>query len=142
MSTRPHSTRRSKSAKARLTPTEPMKPKQDLSQSAKERAEFALLNREKNESSKKVFPRPSSGDKKERYRTIYNKDFEGSFITPLEPRPTSPTRRNNPHPSKVIIFYTIQKLIAINYCSNLWYGEYHQERLVFHLDQGAVWVAL
>lgn len=75
------------------------------SQSAKERkkrVKSAKLNREKQNSSTKVFPRPQSAEKKERYTSIYNKDFEGSYIPPTEPRPTSPTRRNNPHPSQVL----------------------------------------
>ncbi len=65
------------------------------------RVSSATVNRDKNNASKKVFPRPGSADKKERYTSIYNKDFEGSFLPPTEPRPTSPTRRNNPHPSQV-----------------------------------------
>ena len=128
-SSRPQSRdRRTKSAIARLTPPEPEKPKQSHQLGAKERekrVKSASLNREKNQSSKKVFPRPSSGDKKERYRTIYNKDFEGTYISPVEPRPTSPTRRNNPHPTQVS---TLSVTINTNYVfviySNLWYGEY------------------
>ena len=92
---------RVKSATARLTPTESQKPKQNNEQSAKERVKSARLNREKNDSSKKVFPRPITAEKKERYTSIYNKDFEGTYLPPTEPRPTSPTRRNNPHPTQV-----------------------------------------
>lgn len=69
----------------------------------KKRVKSAKLNREKQNSSTKVFPRPLSAEKKERYTSMYNKDFEGSYIPPTEPRPTSPTRRNNPHPSQVCI---------------------------------------
>ena len=66
------------------------------------RVSSAKLNREKNNSSKKVFPRPGSAEKnKERYTSMYNKDFDGTYMPPTDPRPTSPTRRNNPHPSQV-----------------------------------------
>ena len=67
------------------------------------RVSSARLNREKNTSSKKVFPRPGSAEKKERYTSMYNKDFDGTYMPPTDPRPTSPTRRNNPHPSQVTI---------------------------------------
>ena len=66
----------------------------------------------KNEDSKKVFPRTKDTDVaiKERYLSQYNRDFEGAYISPSEPRPTSPTRRNNPHPSQVLM---ILKLIIV-----------------------------
>lgn len=142
-STRPGSrSRRIKSATARMiTPPDPshlIKPTFPGGPSVKEkdkRVDSAKLNREKNESSKKVFPPPSSNEKnKERYRSIYNKDFEGTYMTPLEPRPTSPTRRNNPHPSHVstdTACITQYESLLPSY-SNSWYGGYPQERLVLH----------
>ena len=130
---RPHS--RIKSATARLTPPGLQKPLQIQQAGVKERQKrvsSAKLNREKQNSSKKVFPRPSSAEKKERYKTVYNKDFEGMYQPPTEPRPTSPTRRNNPHPSQVCILacrcglewinLLVQLLCNYDY-SNLWYGE-------------------
>lgn len=96
---------RTKSATARLkTPLEGQSKHRGAAKNErgqKQRVKSARLNRDKHESSKKVFPRPSSADK-ERYRTQYARDFEGArHITPISARPTSPTRRNNPHPTKV-----------------------------------------
>ena len=126
-----------------ITPPDPnyliIKPSPKQESVKEKRIDSAKLNREKNESSKKVFPQPTSDKTKERYRSIYNKDFEGSYTTPLEPRPTSPTRRNNPHPSQVLCIHIIcimhacmhvYMLLVLNmYYSNLWYGGCQQERL-------------
>jgi hypothetical protein len=75
--------------------------------SAKERVHSALVNKERNDSSKKVFPPPLPKENKDRYISMYNKDFEGSYMPPLEPRPTSPTRRNNPHPTKQFMVWRV-----------------------------------
>lgn len=113
---------RPKSAAARLTPpvpltidyalTEPPKPKHGQGdKDVKKRVHSARGNKMKNEDSKKVFPRSIKDTGlavKERYRSQYNKDFEGSYISPVEPRPTSPTRRNNPHPSQVRACYNLR----------------------------------
>lgn len=112
-SSRPASrSRRAKSATARMI-TPPPPPTElgissiPLTESVKEtkdkRGTSAKANKEKNESSKKVFPGGGGYDKKERYLSIYNKDYEGTYMMPTEPRPTSPTRRNNPHPSQVCV---------------------------------------
>lgn len=94
-----------------ITPPDPnyliIKPSPKQESVKEKRIDSAKLNREKNESSKKVFPQPTSDKTKERYRSIYNKDFEGSYTTPLEPRPTSPTRRNNPHPSQQFMVWRV-----------------------------------
>ena len=109
---------RTKSATARLkTPPEShfSKPTKSM------RGNSALLNRDKQVSSKKVFPRPSSADR-ERFRTQYARDYEGSFVFPTSARPTSPTRRNNPHPTKVRIMQWWQKLCAIGFNYAAIYG--------------------
>ena len=96
--------RRVRSAKARLTPPGPEKADFDKTQvvkEAQERAKSARAIRQKHLASAKIFPRPPSRNSKERFTTLYHSDFEGSFVPPAELRPTSPTRRNNPHPGKV-----------------------------------------
>ena len=100
----------------------------------KQRVKSARLNRDKHVSSKKVFPRPSSADK-ERYRTQYARDFEGfRYTLPISARPTSPTRRNNPHPTKVHgvkLFAGLMQMVhsALSSCSNSWCGECLPARL-------------
>jgi len=60
----------------------------------------ALQRRVKHDSSKLVFP-DTKGKRNENYETHYSLNFKPRPICkPLE-RPCSPTRRNNPHPSKV-----------------------------------------
>ena len=88
--------RRVKSAKARLTPTKSEAP----SNPAREAQASARAIRDKHNASGKVFPRPNSRAK-ERFSTMYSKDFDGTFAPAAELRPTSPTRRHNPHPGKV-----------------------------------------
>lgn len=94
---------RTKSATARLqTPPELLKKFQEqVVKERRKRVSSARQNREKQESSKKVFPKTVTGDQRDRYRTVYTNDFEGTYLPPTEGRPTSPTRRNNPHPAKV-----------------------------------------
>ena len=132
--------RRVKSAKARLTPTDTKPSKQDVVKEAKERLASAKAIREKHSGSGKVFPRPDPRASKERFSTMYSKDFDGSFAPAAELRPTSPTRRNNPHPGKVGIdayktayrTYT-RSVIAPSpshlFPSNSWCGGYRTERL-------------
>ena len=99
--------RRIKSAKARLTPTQPSEgrsspvSRKEVSKDAQERVLSAKAIRDKHHGSTKVFPRPASRASKERFSSVYSKDFEGSFAPAAELRPTSPTRRHNPHPGKV-----------------------------------------
>ena len=93
--------RKARSAKARLTPPTNPEVYLDLERvvrDRKERAQSAKANRDKHTSSTRVF---RSTDNKGRFKSMYSQDFDGSFTTPAELRPTSPTRRNNPHPGKV-----------------------------------------
>lgn len=97
--------RRAHSAKARLTPEQPYaaaleQEKMKILREAKERAKSAKLIKDKHKTSAKMFVGSSS---KGRFSTMYSTDYEGTFIPPPEPRPTSPTRRNNPHPGKVTV---------------------------------------
>ena len=92
--------RRAGSAKARLTPDPGLAAaeREYVVKEARERAKSAKNIKDKHKASVKMFPGPSS---KGRFTSMYSSDFEGSFVPPAEPRPTSPTRRNNPHPAKV-----------------------------------------
>ena len=95
---------RVKSATARITFPGPEKSsfdKKGVAKEARERANSAKAIREKHLASAKIFPRPPSRGSKGRFTTLYSSDFDGSFVPPAELRPTSPTRRNNPHPGKV-----------------------------------------
>lgn len=99
-------TRRVNSAKARLTPPGPEASfsTEEVRRQAKERAKSAKANRDKHTGSAKVFPQgPKRAEKtaRERFTSMYSKDYEGAFAPPANLRPTSPTRRNNPHPGKV-----------------------------------------
>ena len=101
--------RRVKSAKARLTPTK----SEAHSNPAREAQASARATRDKHNASGKVFPRPNSrSGAKERFSTMYSKDFDGTFAPPAELRPTSPTRRHNPHPGKVSTRFRPKFLVA------------------------------
>lgn len=122
--------RRVKSARARLTPTQQLdkSPTVDAAtKEAQERVLSAKAIRDKHNGSTKVFPRPSSRASKERFSTVYSKDFEGSFAPAAELRPTSPTRRHNPHPGKVSKHtYTTLSAPPTFFDlspSNSWYGD-------------------
>ena len=93
--------RRVRSARARLTPTQPLDTSSSLAKEALERQASAKAIREKHNGSDKVFPRPKSRGSKERFSTMYSKDFDGAYAPAADLRPTSPTRRHNPHPGKV-----------------------------------------
>ncbi|CAI8058457.1 hypothetical protein GBAR_LOCUS31792 [Geodia barretti] len=97
--------RRVRSAKARLTPTQP--PSGLLTKEALERQASAKANRDKHNGSEKVFPRPGSRSSKERFSTMYSKDFDGTYAPAAELRPTSPTRRHNPHPGKQFMVWRL-----------------------------------
>ncbi len=88
---------------ARLTPPGPKFEEENIAKQAKERVKSAKANKSKHTSSAGVFVRPPSRAKgaPPRFKTMYSQDFDGTFVPPAEPRPTSPTRRNNPHPTKV-----------------------------------------
>jgi len=112
--------RRIKSAKARLAPPQPPKDARDmdklLMKMTKERVNSATANKTKHTSSAGVFAaKPAKEytevDKKKRFTTMYSLSFDGSFVPPPDLRPTSPTRRNNPHPSQVKNFSIVVLLI-------------------------------
>ena len=61
----------------------------------------AKQRRVKHNDSKLVFPVPKR-KRQENFSTHYNMHFKNKIgARPSSPRPCSPTRRNNPHPSKV-----------------------------------------
>ena len=94
--------RRARSAKARLTPTQGQPDlSSSLAKEALERQASAKAIRDKHNHSDKVFPRPKSRGSKERFSTMYSSDYDGAFAPAADLRPTSPTRRHNPHPGKV-----------------------------------------
>ena len=123
---------RSKSAKARLTPVPPPGgPPHKSGEILEERVRSAKAIKSKHTSSSGVLARPpsrSAGSTK-RFTTMYSKDFDGTFVPAAEIRPTSPTRRNNPHPGKVDLpmegcegggaHYSLGCLFS---SSNSWYG--------------------
>ena len=151
--------RRVKSAKARLTPTQPPEAKssavgkQQVSKEVQERVPSAKAIRDKQNASAKVFPRPESRASKERFASQYSKDFEGSYAPAAELRPTSPTRRHNPHPGKVRSAFirelssSLRKYVrAVQACyeplplfvslrSNSWCGDYLTEKSESQLIQ-------
>lgn len=65
---------------------------------------LAKQRRQKHDSSKLVFPEHKQPKcNAEMYKTNYYMNFNAKpKCRPPSPRPCSPTRRNNPHPSKVI----------------------------------------
>ncbi len=44
-------------------------------------------------------------------RTKYSEDFCLKKVTPVKVRPLSPTRMNNPHPSKVPVYWCINSIV-------------------------------
>ena len=102
----------SQDGRLKMAHTEPVLPsptqlkfdRQEVVHEARLRASSAKAIRDKHITSKKVFPRHHLKDPKEHYTTMYANDFDGKYVPPPEPRPTSPTRRNNPHPSKVSVY--------------------------------------
>lgn len=95
---------RSKSARARLSTTK-MEFEGSLESCAdyarSKRAKSALSNRTKAESSRCVLPKAVESEEFE--QTHYTSHFEGKPGDLPEVRPSSPTRRNNPHPAEVIV---------------------------------------
>lgn len=87
---------RSHSAKARLAPVVPP----SGNEVSKERVKSAKAIKSQHTSTAAVLARPPSRSFK-RFTSMYSNDFDGTFVPPAEIRPTSPTRRNNPHPGKV-----------------------------------------
>ena len=67
----------------------------------KQRTTSAQNIRKQHTSSKKVISEVTGPQKQDRFKTMYSDDFRGKYVTPPECRPTSPTRRHNPHPSRV-----------------------------------------
>jgi len=107
---------RAKSATARLTSaSEPAPPTKERSLSACEAKELTKRAQESSTEIKKVFSRPGGIWKSYSWGcTSYNSDFgpkPGRF-EPAKARPSSRTRRNNPHPHQVH-----EQLIAHNIIS-------------------------
>lgn len=105
--------KRAKSATARLTSaSEPAPPTKERSPSAREAKELTKHAQEFSTEIKKVFSRSGGIWKSHSWgSTSYNSDFgpkPGRF-EPAKARPSSRTRRNNPHPSQVD-----QELLAHN----------------------------
>jgi len=98
--------RRVKSAIARLStpPDEEVQLKDELEviqKEFKQRTASAHNIRKQHTSSKKIIPGATKSEKQDRFKSMYSADFRGKYTTPPECRPTSPTRRHNPHPSRV-----------------------------------------
>ena len=99
--------RRIKSAVARLSPVSEDRPAQMqdeqkvIQKEFKQRTTSAQNIRKQHTSSRKVISDTRGPEKKDRFKTMYSADFRGKYVTPPECRPTSPTRRHNPHPSRV-----------------------------------------
>ena len=101
--------RRVKSAVARLSPLpeDQRSQMQDelkvIQKEFKQRTTSAQNIRKQHTTSKKVISGGTGPEKQDRFKTMYSADFRGKYVTPPECRPTSPTRRHNPHPSRVSI---------------------------------------
>ena len=112
--------RRVKSAVARLSPlpenqSDHLQDEMKVIQKEfKQRTTSAQNIRKQHTSSKKVISGGAAPGRQDRFKTMYSADFRGKYVTPPECRPTSPTRRHNPHPSRVS---TMQSLIATSYNS-------------------------
>ena len=101
--------RRVKSAVARLSPLpeDQRSQVQDelkvIQKEFKQRTTSAQNIRKQHTTSRKVISGGTGPEKQDRFKTMYSADFRGKYVTPPECRPTSPTRRHNPHPSRVSI---------------------------------------
>ena len=106
--------RRAHSAKARLTPDRAASSleREKILREAKERTKSAKQIKDKHKTSAKMFAGSSS---KGRFTSMYSSDFEGTYVSPPEARPTSPTRRNNPHPGKVVAIFTKWEGLIVYY---------------------------
>ena len=99
--------RRVKSAVARLSPLPESQSNQVpdelkvIQKEFKQRTTSAQNIRKQHTASRKVIHGGTGPEKKDRFKTMYSADFRGKYVTPPECRPTSPTRRHNPHPSRV-----------------------------------------
>lgn len=144
----PSRERRARSAKARLNPTTPQKEQFDTERTmkeARERGKSAKAIREKHEGSGRMFPRPPSRSARERFTSSYSTEFHSkAFHPPAELRPTSPTRRNNPHPTKASqprplpLAQSQSVFVSCGPCSNLWCGSCRVVRLASLLTK-RVW---
>lgn len=115
--------KRPQSARARLTPAPPPGPapsqqfaslkSEKIAKETKERVKSAKAIKNKHTSSAGVFvsdmrpPSRSAPSSFKRFTSMYSKDFDGTFVPPAEIRPTSPTRRNNPHPAKQFMVWRV-----------------------------------
>lgn len=99
--------RRVKSAVAKLSPLPEDQPDQMqdelkvIQKEFKQRTTSAQNIRKQHTSSRKVITGAPGPEKQDRFKTMYSAEFRGKYVTPPECRPTSPTRRHNPHPSRV-----------------------------------------
>ena len=94
------------SAKARLSTPPEQTPWDDgqVMQEYQQRVKSAALIRDAHtRTGKSMFKPPSEkkAEKQERYSTSYSNHYTGTAVRPPSARPSSPTRRNNPHPTQV-----------------------------------------
>ena len=112
------------SAKARLsTPPEQTVMDEDrVKKEYKQRVQSAQQIRDAHTRAKKpaVFQKKvKKGEKTERFSTSYSKDYRGSVVPPPVARPTSPTRRNNPHPTHVsVIPFSATQPGLLHWCAH------------------------
>lgn len=103
--------KRAKSATARLTSAkEPAPPTKERSLSAREVKELTRQAQESSAEIKKVFPRSGGIWKSYSWgRTSYSSDFgpKSGHFEPAKARPSSRTRRNNPHPNQSFLQWRI-----------------------------------
>lgn len=91
---------RSHSAKSRPPP---QMMSSQVAKETKERIMSAKAIKNKHTSSAGLFVPPPPASIGRRFTSMYAQDFDGTFVPPADLRPTSPTRRNNPHPTKVSV---------------------------------------
>lgn len=94
------------SAKARLSTPPEQTPWHDgqVKEEYQQRVKSAALIRDAHtRTGKSMFkpPKEMKTEKRERYSTSYGNHFTGTSARPPSARPSSPTRRNNPHPTQV-----------------------------------------
>lgn len=94
------------SAKARLSTPPEQTPWDDgqVKEEYQQRVKSAALIRDAHTRTGKSMFKPQKEkktEKQERYSTSYSNHFTGTAVRPPSARPSSPTRRNNPHPTQV-----------------------------------------
>lgn len=125
--------KRAKSATARLTSAkEPAPPTKERSLSAREVKELTRQAQESSAEIKKVFPRSGGIWKSYSWgRTSYSSDFgpKSGHFEPAKARPSSRTRRNNPHPNQVTKagIWPLHIIIAMFHCRVSCNGEFQSD---------------